>query len=153
MMLVALVAAIVVVAGVLLLGRVRSGSWPAAILYCLLVLLIWSGLAEALGRPKSMRVEWRPIRALDLEVVGVHLDEPRAIYVWVLVPDESDPRAYRLPWSRKAAERAQAAKGEAEKEGVPLMLRMSSHYEGSLDDREPLFYAAPQPALPPKVAP
>jgi hypothetical protein len=60
----------------------------------------------------------------------------------------AEPRAYVLPWNRDTAERLQQAQREAQQQGGDVRMRLP--FEPSLDDREPQFYAPPQPALPPK---
>jgi hypothetical protein len=50
--------------------------------------------------------------------------------------------------SRDLAEQLQAAQRDAE--GSQSRIQMRSPFEPSLDDREPKFYAMPQPMLPPK---
>jgi hypothetical protein len=74
--------------------------------------------------------------------------ENQAIYVWLVMPDSPEPRAYALPWSVQAAQQLQDAQSEAAVDGTGVQMTMPS--ETSLDDREPLFYAMPQPAMPPK---
>ena len=74
-----------------------------------------------------------------------------AIYLWLQLPGETAPRAYRLPWDRALAEQLQTARREAEANRTGL--RMRHPFEPSLDEREPRFYALPQPALPPKTPP
>ena len=61
-----------------------------------------------------------------------------------------EPRAYQLPWSKAEAQQLQKALREAEAGGSGVRMRMP--FEPSLDPREPRFYAAPQPAMPPKDA-
>jgi hypothetical protein len=51
---------------------------------------------------------------------------------------------------RARAEQLQQALREAEQNGRGVRMRLP--FEPSLEDREPKFYAPPQPALPPKHA-
>jgi hypothetical protein len=74
--------------------------------------------------------------------------EHEAIYLWLVMPDSLEPRAYVLPWSMQAAQQLQEAMSQAEADGTAV--RMTMPFEPSLDDREPMFYALPQPAMPPK---
>jgi hypothetical protein len=53
-----------------------------------------------------------------------------------------------LPWSLQAAQQLQEAMSQAEADGTAV--RMTMPFESSLDDSEPMFYAMPQPAMPPK---
>jgi hypothetical protein len=76
--------------------------------------------------------------------------EDEAIYLWLQLDGVKEPRAYELPWDRRTAEQLQtAARAAAERQ---VALRMRLPFEQSLDDRDPRFYALPQPGLPPKDA-
>jgi hypothetical protein len=99
-----------------------------------------------LSRPKPVRLEWRD--AADAHRLGALPVENQAIYVWLVMPDSPEPRAYALPWSVQAAQQLQDAQSEAAVNGAGL--RMTMPLEAGPDDRAPLFYAMPQPALPPK---
>ena len=89
-------------------------------------------------------------RAAEATVVGSSLDESRAIYVWLQLDGVPEPRAYALPWDQRVAEQLQAAaRTAAERQSA---VRMRLPFETTLDDREPRFYALPQPAMPPKDA-
>jgi len=65
------------------------------------------GLNEILARPKSMTHEWFNASAKQATVLGVSLDEGKAIYLWLRVDDSLEPRYYRLPWQRRNAEKLQ----------------------------------------------
>ena len=77
--------------------------------------------------------------------------ENEAIYVWLVMPGATEPCAYALPWSLEAAQQLQDAMNQAEADGTAVLMGMP--FEASLDDREPMFYAMPQPAMPPKDYP
>jgi hypothetical protein len=115
-------------------------------LFLVLIAIVYGGAVELLGRPKPLRLEWRD--AADAQVLGAVPVENEAIYVWLVTPDSAEPRAYVLPWSVQAAQQLQDAMGQAEAEGTAV--RMTLPFEPSLEDREPMFYALPQPAMPPK---
>lgn len=111
-----------------------------------LIAVVYGGGIELLGRPKPLRLEWRD--AADAQVVGAVPVEDEAIYVWLVTPTSPEPRAYVLPWSVQVAQQLQDALNQAAATGTGV--RMTMPFELSLDDREPLFYAMPQPAMPPK---
>ena len=74
--------------------------------------------------------------------------EGEAIYLWLRLPDVTQPRAYVLPWNRNAAQQLQDVGREAERTGTEVIMRGPF---APLDDRqEELFYAPPQPAPPAK---
>src|SRR5262245_51642132 len=127
-------------------GR-RWQRTASAILFMALVAIVYVGSAELLGRPKPLRLEWRD--AQHAQVLGSSMRENDAIYLWVQFDDDSEPRAYRLPWSMEAAQQLQTATQEGEANGTGVQMSLSSSDSG-LDEREPKFYAAPQPALPDK---
>ena len=81
-------------------------------------------------------------------MLGSQMRENEGIYLWLQLAGRR--RAARLPPAlgprpRRAAAEAQR---EAERNGTGVQMRLP--FEPSLDDREPKFYALPQPALPPK---
>jgi len=108
----------------------------------------YASLTELMSKPKPVELEWWLARAQEATVLASTMQEGKGIYLWLQLPDVAEPRAYMLPWSRQVAEQLQKALQEAEagKGGVGMRLP----FEPSLDDREPKFYALPQPALPPK---
>jgi hypothetical protein len=127
----------------------RAGLMRRALsvgIFVLLIALVYGGSIELLGRPKPLRLEWR--NAADAEVISAIPIENEAIYVWLMMPESSVPCAYVLPWSLQAAQQLQDAMTQAEVDGTAV--RMTTPFAASLDDREPMFYAMPQPAMPPK---
>jgi len=110
--------------------------------------LAYASLLDLLSRPKPIDLEWWLSHAEEATVLGSQLQEDQSIHLWLQLPDVAEPRAYVLPWNRDTAERLQQAQREAQQQGGDVRMRMP--FEPSLDDREPQFYAPPQPALPPK---
>jgi hypothetical protein len=110
--------------------------------------LAYASLVELLSKPKPVDLEWWQNDAAEAEVLASRLVENEGIYLWLQLVDVGEPRAYVLPWDRTSAEQLQQALREAEEQGSGVQMRLP--FEPSLDDREPKFYALPQPALPPK---
>ena len=110
--------------------------------------LAYASLVELLSKPKPVDLEWVLGDTAEAEVVASRVVEDRGIYLWLQLPDVFEPRAYVLPWDRASAEQLQQALREAEQNGSGVQMRLP--FEPSLEDREPKFYAQPQPALPPK---
>jgi hypothetical protein len=108
----------------------------------------YASLIALLSKPKPVDLEWWLTDAAEAEVVASRLIENEGIYLWLQLVDVAEPRAYVLPWDRNSAEQLQQALREAERNGGGVQMRLP--FEPSLDDREPKFYALPQPALPPK---
>ncbi len=115
----------------------------------LLLPLSYASLADLLSRPKPIDLEWWRTHAEEATVLGSQLHEGEGIYLWLQLPGVAEPRGYVLPWNRTTAEQLQKAEQEAQQQGGGSV-RMRLPFESSLDDREPKFYALPQPAPPPK---
>jgi hypothetical protein len=109
---------------------------------------IYAAYAQLLSRPKPVGLEWWLAKAEDASVLGSSIRENQGIYLWLQVEGVAEPRAYMLPWNRELAEQLQTTLREAEDQQGGVRMRLP--FEPSLDDREPRFYAMPQPALPPK---
>ncbi|MDH3287316.1 MAG: hypothetical protein OEP48_06285 [Betaproteobacteria bacterium] len=76
------------------------------------------GLNEILARPKPMTHEWFNASAKYAMVLGVSLEEGKAIYLWLRVDGSLEPRYYRLPWQQRNAEKLQKAIERAVEEGL-----------------------------------
>ncbi|MGH6904186.1 MAG: hypothetical protein ACREIR_15740 [Geminicoccaceae bacterium] len=124
---------------------IKAAALAATVLF---LPLAYASLVELLSQPKPVDLEWWLSDAADAEVLAARQVENQGIYLWLQLPDIAEPRAYVLPWDRASAEQLQQALREAEQQGSGVQMR--SPFEPSLDDREPKFYALPQPALPPK---
>lgn len=111
----------------------------------------YAALADLPGRPKPVRDEWLQTAAAEAVVLAFAMREGKAIHLWLELPGLDEPRAYRLPWSRKLAQELQDAARAAERAGTEVAMR--SPFEPSLDEREPRFYPQPQPASPAKEVP
>jgi hypothetical protein len=109
------------------------------------------GLTEMLSRPKPVDFEWARRSVPEATVLGSHMVEGKAIYLWLGLPDTATPRAYVLPWSEQAARQLHAAGRLAEEAGTEVQMR--EPFENSLDRREQVFYAPPQPPAPAKEIP
>lgn len=110
--------------------------------------LAYASLVGLLSKPKPVDLEWWLAEAAEAEVVASRMVENEGIYLWLQLVGISEPRAYVLPWDRASAEQLQQALREAEQNQSGVQMRLP--FEPSLDNREPKFYALPQPALPPK---
>lgn len=107
-------------------------------------------LAELLGRPKPMHLEWNQIELEEANVVGFQLHENEAIYLWLRVEGIREPRSYVLRWNQQRAQQLHEAQREAQTNGTEVRVRRPSRSD-EID--EPVFYATPQEALPPKQPP
>ena len=121
----------------------------ALVLAAVLMATAYVGLVELLGRPKPVEFEWAMKRVPEATVLGVSMRENESIYLWLQFDGEPEPRAYALPWRMELAKQLDRAMRQAEANGTAV--RMRGPFESAHDPNEPMFYAEPQPALPPKV--
>ncbi len=119
----------------------------ALVLSALLMPTAYASLLDLLGRPKPIGLEWADVA--DSRVLGFSFREGEAIYVWLQTEDLPEPRAYVLPWSLRKAEQLQGAARRANARGTAV--RMRRPFEPDRETAEPMFYAEPQPPLPPKT--
>ena len=110
----------------------------------------YGAMLDLLSKPKPASFEWWLAKAGEATVLGSSTVENQAIYLWLQLDGIDEPRAYRLPWDTRTAEQLQAAARAAAEQQTALRMRLP--FEKSLDNRDPRFYALPQPALPPKDA-
>ena len=111
----------------------------------------YAGLLDLLSKPKPVGLEWWLRRAEAATVLGSSIREGEGIYLYLQIEGVPEPRSYVLPWDLALAQQLQAAAREAEEGEGPLRMRLP--FESGYDDREPKFYALPQPAPPPKDVP
>ena len=116
------------------------------------------GLNEILARPKPMTHEWFNASAKHATVLGVSLDEGKAIYLWLRVDDSLEPRYYRLPWQRRNAEKLQKAIERAVEEGLGVRVEnpfskhsWSDQGEINIDLVRPPGPPAKHPSPPPQI--
>ncbi|RMF36304.1 MAG: hypothetical protein D6754_11630 [Alphaproteobacteria bacterium] len=101
-----------------------------------------------LGRPKPARLEVLQRDTEEVSIVASMNVEGEAIHLWLLLPDETTPRAYTLPWSEQTAEALRKAQEEAEANGTRVRMRRPFRRSDDTSDQE--FYAPPQPPMPEK---
>jgi hypothetical protein len=113
--------------------------------------ITYASVVELLSRPKPLALEWQRAALAEARVLAADLREGERIYLWLRVPGIDEPRFYALPWDQKLAEQLHRAQREANARGTAVRAR---NLFGTGQDRQgPVFYAAPQPARPPKEAP
>ncbi len=122
----------------------------AVVLAGALMATSYGGFVELLGRPKPADLEWVARNTSEATVLASDMREGEAIYLWLQLDDIDEPRAYVLPWSLAAARQLHGAQGRAEENGTAV--RMRTPFRDVDDGGERMFYAAPQPPLPPKLA-
>lgn len=109
------------------------------------------GLNDILSRPKPMQLESLHSDLQEVAVISSLMKEDQGIYLWLKLPEVEEPRSYKLPWTDEAAKQLHKAQQDAEANGTNV--KMKKPFERSMDASDPVFYAPPQAALPPKQAP
>ena len=122
----------------------------AIVATALFIPTVYLSYADLLSRPKPTSLEWWHRQASEATVVGSQLREGEAIYLWIELADAGEPRAYRLPWQQELAKQLHGAQREAEANGTKVQMRMP--FKRRDEAHQPVFYAQPQPPLPPKTA-
>jgi hypothetical protein len=107
---------------------------------------------ELLSKPKPVSLEWYRRDAAGAQVLGVSLDEGRAIYLWLRLDGTKEPRAYSLPWNVGIAQQLEHAIDEAVRRGAIIILR-KPFYRPSLEDLGELNVEITPPPLGPQKAP
>ena len=128
----------------------HSNVWQrfaSALIFVILIGVVYGGSIELLSRPKPLRLEWR--NPAEAKVLGSSIQEGKAIYVWLQVGDSPEPRAYALPWSTKAAQQLQDATESGKRKGTGVQVSLPFQAAGNATG-ERKFYAPPQQALPDK---
>jgi len=131
----------------------RSVKLKVAALLCasLFLPLGYVSLNDILSRPKPMSLESAHKRLEEVRIVSAVMKEDVGIYLWLQIPEITEPRSYKLPWSTEAAKQLHKAQQEAEASGTEV--KMKKPFEKNIDNRDAVFYAAPQPAPPEKAPP
>lgn len=110
-----------------------DGPWwlklPVLVSTCLFTFAVWDALDSFSGWPTA---ETPPARSLLLSST---VDEPRAIYLWLIAPRRpglldyragaAEPRSYRLPYTRQLHQQVDRA-NQLAKQGLLVELRRQS---------------------------
>ena len=123
----------------------RTGGLLMAVI---IFLTGYAAFVELLGRVKPASLEWAR-RAVPAATVLAHqLREDKAIYLWIVLDDETEPRSYVLPWNEDQARQLHEASTDAKRKGTRI--RMRAPFKKRKRDDNRVFHAEPQPQLPPK---
>ncbi len=142
------VVALAFVLGLIALRTTESPGIRGTIVVIVVVLagVTYTGGEQVLGNARPVAFE--VVKPQDPQRV-LYSQAIRDKGIFLLVATEETPTYFKLPWSEKTAEELRKAMEEAQRNQTPLMFR----FERSLEDREPMFYAMPQPSLPDKQSP
>lgn len=109
----------------------------------------YAGLSELMSRPKPVNLEWARTSTQTAKVAASHLRENEAIYLWLILDGESEPRAYRLPWDLNMAKQLREAQRDAQRRQSEVRMKLPFKKRPT-DESENVFHAPPRPAPPPK---
>ncbi len=123
----------------------------ALALAALLFPLAYTGFADLLGKPKPATLEWAMREAAEATVLSAELRENEGIYLWLLLDEAPEPRAYVLPWNLETAKTLERARRQARPKGTDLRMRIP--FASVEDPSEPAFCVEPHRPFPPKTAP
>ena len=131
----------------------RSLKLKVFALFCasLFLPLGYISLIDILSRPKPISLESAHKKIEEVGIVSALMKEDVGIYLWLQLPNVTEPRSYKLPWSKEVARQLHKAQQDAEATGTEV--KMKKPFEKNMETREAIFYASPQPAPPPKAAP
>lgn len=88
---------------------------------------------ELTGRAKPIALEWVHDLHDGARVVAYTFVEDEAIYLWLVLPGETAPRAYALPWDRKAAKDIQEADALAQELHTQMEVVMEEDPDNDTD--------------------
>jgi hypothetical protein len=99
---------------------VRFSALAATIL---IIPLGYLQLTEMLSRPKPVEFEWFRNDIEQAQLLGVSLDEGRAIYMWLRIDKEIEPRYYVMPWKQQVAEKLEDLIDNALRQNSTIILK------------------------------
>jgi len=126
---------------------VRAGALG---LTAMLMLTCYTGFSELMSRPKPASLEWLRDGTSPATVAASHMRENEAIYLWLVFEDQTEPRAYSLPWDIDMARQLRRAEQQAAQRQSRVMMKSLRNRKGG--ESEPVFHVPPRPAPPPKLA-
>jgi hypothetical protein len=94
----------------------------AVVLTALFVPLVYVAINEFLSRPKPLQQEWFGKHVAEATVLGVSVDEGKAIYLWLRLDQAPEPRYYTMPWQPRLAETLQRLIDEAIEEDATVKI-------------------------------
>lgn len=128
---------------------VRFSALAATIL---VIPLGYLQLTEMLSRPKPVEFEWFRKDVEQAQLLGVSLDEGRAIYMWLRIDQEIEPRYYVMPWKQQTAEKLEDLIDNALRHNSTIILKKPFIRE-FMDDMGDLNANIVPPPLPPQKLP
>jgi hypothetical protein len=136
--------------GIILTLNMYDRKISSSFLYMMFLLFILACFLEIKGTPKNLKYEWRSLK--ENTIISTYEDEPKAIYVWLIIDGSKEPKAYRLPWSIETAENLRKAKERAKANNTDIEMNTTKYEEnGNTEMFSVLFRDKAPKELPPKV--
>jgi len=107
---------------------------------------------EMLARPKPIAFEWFRRNVEQAQLLGASLDEGRAIYLWLRVDQDVEPRFYVMPWRQEVAEKLEDMIDNALRNNSTIVLK-KPFIRKFMEDMGDLNANIVPPPLPPQKMP
>ncbi len=109
-------------------------------------------LTEMLARPKPIAFEWFRRHVEQAQLLGASLDEGRAIYLWLRIDQDVEPRYYVMPWRQETAEKLEDLIDNALRNNSTIILK-KPFIRKFMEDLGDLNANIVPPPLPPQKMP
>ncbi len=117
-----------------------------------LISVSYIGFSDLLSRPKPVHLEWAKRNIPDAQLLGASPREGEAIFIWLQMEGTAEPRAYKMPWTRKLAQQLQDATEQSRGTQTGVRVRMPFKSFAEENEENPVFYSPPRRALAAKSA-
>lgn len=124
----------------------------AIIITTLFIPVVYIQTIEMLSKPKPTSFEWYQRARAEAVVLGVSLDEGKAIYLWLQPQGSVEPRYYVVPWSIRLAEKLEDAVEDAVRSNSTVVLK-NPFMKRRLEEWGDLNVEIIPPPLPPMKRP
>jgi hypothetical protein len=128
---------------------IRFAALAATILF---IPIAYLQFTELLARPKPIAFEWFRRNVEQAQLLGVSLDEGRAIYLWLRVDKSVEPRFYVMPWRQETAEKLEDLIDNALRSRSTIILK-KPFIRKFMEDLGDLNAKIVPPPLPPQKMP
>ncbi|MBU2531527.1 MAG: hypothetical protein KKB37_02210 [Alphaproteobacteria bacterium] len=122
----------------------------AVAITALFIPLAYVTLTLLLSRPKPVDFAWFERNADKAAILGVSLDEGRAIYLWLRVDGDTMPGYYVLPWRQAQAEQLEDTLHAAVRSRSQVVLRQPFARKSLQEQGALSIEIIPPPSLPNK---
>jgi len=130
--------------------RERWIRWAIIAFLCISLPIMYFSITELLSRPKEISHEVLLSDTPKAQVLGYHIDEDAALYLFLYSREWGQPRYFQITWSdatKKLADELRKKGPKARKQNKPLF--MTFPFKKSLE-MEKFSNLPPQPADSPK---